>query len=130
MIALKAFLAFLVLCLVEASAATAQPLLIRMSYVVPLSNWAPFMVAKKDIARHWGHSYTMEAVRYQGTPDMITGLARGELEIASLAYSTVGIAVVNAGLSDLRIVADEFRDGMPGRFSTQFFVRRDSDIAK
>jgi NitT/TauT family transport system substrate-binding protein len=124
-----------VLALVAASvalacAARAEPLLIRMSYVVPLSNWAPFMVAKRDLARHWGNSYNMEAVRYQGTPEMITALANGELEIASLAYSTIGIAIVNAGLGDLRIVTDEFRDGVPGHFSTQFFVRRDSGITR
>jgi NitT/TauT family transport system substrate-binding protein len=59
---------------------------------------------------------------------MITALANGELELASLAYSTIGIAISNAGISDLRIVSDEFRDGMPGRFSTQLFVRKDSGI--
>jgi NitT/TauT family transport system substrate-binding protein len=130
MTVLKALLALLVLCLAPASAARAEPLLVRMSYVVPLSNWAPFMVAKKDLARHWGRSYNLEAVRYQGTPQMITALANGELEIASLAYSTIGIAIVNAGLGDLRIVTDEFRDGVPGHFSTQFYVRRDSGITR
>jgi NitT/TauT family transport system substrate-binding protein len=111
-----------------ATTASAEPLRVRMSYVVPLSNWAPFMVAKKDLARHWGHSYDLEATRYGGTPEMVTALANGELELASLAYSTIGSAISNAGISDLRIVADEFRDGMPGRFSTQLFVRKDSAI--
>jgi ABC-type nitrate/sulfonate/bicarbonate transport system substrate-binding protein len=101
-----------------------------MSYVVPISNWAPFIVAKKDLARHWGRSYNMEAVRYQGTPPMITALANGELEVASLAYSTLGIAIANAGISDLRVISDEFRDGVPGYFSNQFFVRKDSAIRK
>jgi NitT/TauT family transport system substrate-binding protein len=108
----------------------AEPLLIRNSYVVPVSNWAPLLVAKKDLARHWGKSYNMEAVRYQGTPPMITALATGELEIANLAYSTLGIAIANAGISDLRVIADEFRDGVPGYFSNQYFVRKDSGIKK
>jgi sulfonate transport system substrate-binding protein len=120
--------ALLMLGMACASTARAEPLRVRMSYVVPLSNWAPFMVAKKDLARHWGRSYNLEAVRYGGTPEMITALANGELELASLAYSTIGIAISNAGIGDLRIVADEFRDGMPGRFSTQLFVRKDSGI--
>src|SRR4029079_14051718 len=38
--------------------------------------------------------------------------------------------VQNAGISDLRVVADGFRDGVPGYFSNQFFVRKDSGIAK
>jgi NitT/TauT family transport system substrate-binding protein len=111
-------------------AARAEPLLIRNSYVVPVSNWEPMIVEKKDLARHWGKSYVMEAVRYQGTPTMITALANGELEIANLAYSTLGIAVENAGISDLRVIADDFRDGVPGYFSNQFFVRKDSGIKK
>ncbi len=86
------------------------------------------MVEKKELARHWGKSYVMEAVRYQGTPPMITALANGELEIANLAYSTLGIAIENAGISDLRVISDEFRDGVPGYFSNQFFVRKDSGI--
>jgi sulfonate transport system substrate-binding protein len=126
----KSVVAVLAFAVASASAANAEPLRLRMSYVVPLSNWAPFMVAKKDLARHWGRSYNLEATRYGGTPDMITALANGELELASLAYSTIGIAISNAGINDLRIVADEFRDGMPGRFSTQLFVRKDSGITK
>jgi NitT/TauT family transport system substrate-binding protein len=127
---LKGVLALLAMSIAVVCTARAEPLRIRMSYVAPLSNWAPFFVAKKDLARHWGRSYNMEAVRYQGTPEMIAALANGELEIASLAYSTIGIAIANAGISDLRIVSDEFRDGVPGHFSTQFFVRKDSGIQK
>ena len=56
-------------------AARAEPLLIRNSYVVPVANWEPMIVEKKDLAKHWGKSYVMEAVRYQGTPPMITALA-------------------------------------------------------
>jgi NitT/TauT family transport system substrate-binding protein len=127
-------LTLLFACLSIAAAAMgtarAEPLLIRNSYVVPVSDWEPLMVEKKDLAKHWGKSYVMEAVRYQGTPPMITALANGELEIANLAYSTLGIAIDNAGISDLRVISDGFRDGVPGYFSNQFFVRKDSGIKK
>jgi NitT/TauT family transport system substrate-binding protein len=130
MACLKAFFASLAAAMLVAGAARAEPLLIRNSYVVPISNWAPLLVIKKDLARHWGKSYNMEAVRYQGTPQMITALANGELEFANLAYSTLGIAIANAGISDLRVITDEFRDGAPGYFSNQYFVRKDSGIKK
>jgi sulfonate transport system substrate-binding protein len=120
----------LALAVAASGTARAEPLLIRNSYVVPVSNWAPMIVAKKDLAKHWGKSYNMEAVRYQGTPPMITALANGELEFANLAYSTLGIAIINAGIDDLRVIADEFRDGVPGYFSNQYFVRKDSGIKK
>jgi ABC-type nitrate/sulfonate/bicarbonate transport system substrate-binding protein len=126
----KAFFALLTVGIAAASVARAEPLLIRNSYVVPISNWAPFIVAKKDLAKHWGSTYNMEAVRYQGTPPMITALANDELEIANLAFSTLGIAIANAGISDLRVISDEFRDGVPGYFSNQFFVRKDSGIKR
>jgi sulfonate transport system substrate-binding protein len=61
---------------------------------------------------------------------MITALANNELDVAGLAYSTLGLAISNAGISDLRVVSDNFRDGMPGYFSNQFFVRKDSNIKK
>jgi ABC-type nitrate/sulfonate/bicarbonate transport system substrate-binding protein len=130
MLRLKDLFVGLAVAIAATSAARAEPLLIRMSYVVPISNWAPFLVAKKDLAKHWGRTYNMEAVRYQGTPPMITALSNGELEIASLAYSTLGIAIANAGISDLRVISDEFRDGVPGYFSNQFFVRKDSGIKR
>ena len=127
---LKTALAALALAVAATAAARAEPLLIRNSYVVPVADWEPMIVEKKDLAKHWGKSYVMEAVRYQGTPTMITALANGELEIANLAYSTLGIAIENAGISDLRVISDDFRDGVPGYFSNQFFVRKDSGIKK
>ena len=127
---LKSTLVAAAAVLVTATAVRAEPLTIRHSYVVPVSNWTPLLTAKKDIAKHWGKSYVMEETRYQGTPPMITALANNELDIAVLAYSTLGLAVQNAGIEDLRVVADEFQDGAPGYYSNQYFVRADTGINK
>jgi sulfonate transport system substrate-binding protein len=112
------------------SVAHADPIKVRLAYVVPVSNWATLFAEKKDIAKHWGVSYDFEAVRYQGTPPMITAMAVNELEIGDLAYSTLGLAIQNAGLSDLVVIGDEFQDGAPGFYSDEFFVRKDSSIDK
>jgi len=130
--ALKAILilASIAVAATGTAAQSAEPLKIRMSYVVPVANWAPMIAAKQDLAKHWGKSYVLEAVRFQGTPPMITALANNELEIADLAYSTLGLAIQNAGIDDLRVIADEFQDGAPGYFSNQFIVRKDSGIDK
>jgi sulfonate transport system substrate-binding protein len=111
-------------------AAHADPIKIRLAFVVPVSNWAPLLAEKKELAKHWGTSYDFEAVRYQGTPPMITAMAVNELEIGNLAYSTLGLAIQNAGLDDLEVIADEFQDGAPGYYSDEFFVRKDGGIAK
>jgi ABC-type nitrate/sulfonate/bicarbonate transport system substrate-binding protein len=120
----------LAIALVGACAAQADPIKIRGAYVVPVANWASLLAEKKDLAKHWGTSYDFEAVRYQGTPPMITALATNELEIADLAYSTLGLAIQNAGIDDLEVIADEFQDGAPGYYSDEFFVRKDGGINK
>jgi sulfonate transport system substrate-binding protein len=115
---------------VSTAAHGAEPVKIRASWVAPVSNWASILLEKKDLARHLGKSYVLEPVRYQGTPPMITAMANGELEIANLAYSTLGIAIQNAGLDDIRVIADEFRDGMPGRYTQEYLVLADGPIKK
>ena len=108
----------------------AEPVKIRMSWVAPVANWASIILEKKDLAVHMGKSYTLESVRYQGTPQMITAIANNELEVSNLAYSSLAIAIENAGLDDIRVIADEFQDGVPGYFNEQFYVRKDSGINK
>jgi NitT/TauT family transport system substrate-binding protein len=112
------------------AANAAEPVKIRMSWVAPVSNWASIVLEKKDLAKHLGKSYVIESVRYQGTPQMITAIANNELEVSNLAYSSLAIAIENAGLDDIRVIADEFQDGVPGRYSTKFYVRKDSGINK
>jgi sulfonate transport system substrate-binding protein len=113
------------------TAANAQePIKIRMSWVAPVANWASIILEKKDLAQHMGKSYTVEAIRYQGTPPMITAIANNELEVSNLAYSSLAIAIENAGLDDIRVIADEFQDGVPGYYSQEYFVRKDGGINK
>src|SRR6185437_8381141 len=107
---------------------SAEPVKIRMSWVAPVANSASIILEKKDLAKHLGKSYTLEAVRYQGTPPMITAIANNELEVSNLAYSSLAIAIENAGLDDIRVIADEFQDGVPGYYTQEYFVRKDSGI--
>jgi NitT/TauT family transport system substrate-binding protein len=113
-----------------AGAASAEPVKIRMAWVAPVSNWASIWLEKKDLAQHLGKSYVLETVRYAGTPPMITALATGELEIANLAYSTLPLAIQNANLDDLRVIADEFQDGVEGYHTNTFSSHKDGPIKK
>lgn len=113
-----------------AQAAAQAPVKIRVAWTAPVSNWGSILLEKKDLAKHLGKSYTLEPVRYAGTPLMITALANGELEVANLAYSTIAIAIKNAGLEDLRVIADEFRDGVEGRYTNEYYVLKDGPIQK
>lgn len=106
----------------------AEPVKIRIAWVVPVANWASLLMEKKDLMQNLGKSYTLETVRFQGTPPMITAIASGDLEIADFAYSSFALAIENAGLSDLKIISDEFQDGIPGYYSDEYFVRNDGSI--
>jgi sulfonate transport system substrate-binding protein len=108
--------------------ANAEPVRIRLAWIAPVSNWGSLLLEKKELARHLGQSYILEPVRYGGSSPMINALANGELEIADLAFSTLPIAIQNAGLDDLRVVASELEDGVPGFYSQEYMVRIDGSI--
>src|SRR6266481_8869856 len=112
------------------AAQAAEAVKIRLSYVVPIANWASMLVEKKDLAKNLGKSYQLEITRFAGTPPMITALAAGELEIADLTYPTLPIAIQNAGMDDLRVIADEFQDGNAGFYSNEFMVLADGPVKK
>lgn len=112
-----------------AGLARAEPLKISEGWVAP-GNWASIWLQKKDLAKHFGQSYVLVPQHFVGTPPMVTALANNQVDIANLAYSTLGIAIENAGLSDLRIICDEFQDGVPGYYSQEYMVRKDSPIQK
>ena len=110
--------------------AQAAPLKIRGAWVAPLANLASVWVQKKDLAVHFGQSYVFEPVRYAGTPPMITAIANNELEIGNLAFSTLPIAIENAGMDDIRVISDDFQDGVSGYVSNDFQVLADGPINK
>lgn len=112
------------------SAAQADPVKIRLSYIVPVSNWATILFAKPELAKHLNKSYTFEAVHFQSTPTLIQALAAGEIEIANLGYTSLPLAITNAGMKDLRVISDELQDGVPGYYSNQYMVLKDGPIQK
>jgi sulfonate transport system substrate-binding protein len=129
--AIRAMLSALVagmLAVAAASAQAAAPMKIRVAWTVPIANWASILAEKKDLARHLGKSYDLEPVHFSGTPQMITALATGDIEIADLAYSSLALAIENAGMADLRVISDEVQDGVEGQYSQEIMVRSDSDI--
>jgi sulfonate transport system substrate-binding protein len=110
--------------------AAADPLKIRGAWVAPIANWSSVWLQKKDLATHFGQSYVFEPIRYAGTPPMITAIANNELEIGDLAFSTLPIAIGNAGMDDIRVISDDFQDGNAGYYSNEFDVLADGPIKK
>jgi sulfonate transport system substrate-binding protein len=116
------------LALACAGAATAEPVKIRAAWVVAIANWPSLFQEKKDLARHLGQSYVFEPVHYNGTPLMITAMATGDLEIGTLAYSSLALAIENAGMNDIQVIADDFQDGVGSHYTDEYFVLNDGPI--
>src|SRR5438270_10909810 len=106
------------------------PIKIRAGWVTAPASLVPLLFLKPGVARHHGNSYTFEPVYFSSSTLQITAISQGELDLAAFGYTSFPLAIENAGLSDLRIVADEIRDGAPGYYSTPYFVRKDSGIDK
>jgi ABC-type nitrate/sulfonate/bicarbonate transport system substrate-binding protein len=109
--------------------ANAEPVKIRAGWVVAPASLIPVLFAKQGLARHQGKSYLLEPVYFSASPAQITAMSVNELEIAALGFSSFPFAVQNAGLADLRIIADEIQDGGKDNFSTHYMVKKDSGIA-
>jgi NitT/TauT family transport system substrate-binding protein len=118
------------LALAASAAQAADPVKIRLAWTVPVANWGAMLSEKKDLATHLGKSYVLQPVHYAGSSPQITALAAGELDIVDIAYSTLGLIVQNAGMTDIRVIADEFQDGVPGYYSQEYFVLKDGPIKK
>ena len=126
--AIKILLGALVALALSFCAAAAEPVKIRVAWVVGVANWASLVLEKKDLAQHLGKTYVFEPVHYAGTPLMITAMATGDLEVSDLAYSSLALAIENAGMDDLRVIGDDFQDGVGDHYSNEYFVLKDSPI--
>ncbi|HTV44297.1 MAG TPA: ABC transporter substrate-binding protein [Stellaceae bacterium] len=118
-----------VLILTAAAAArAAEPYHLRIGWVVAPADLVTLMFEKPGLAPHAGKTYVPELIHFNGTPTEMTALASGQIDCAALAYSTFALGVENAGMRDLRIIADVFQDGVPGYHTNDFDVRADSSI--
>jgi sulfonate transport system substrate-binding protein len=111
--------------------ARADPLTIRIGWVVTPGHMAPLIEAlgKREPAvfKHLGQSYILQPLRFNGTTPQIQAQAIGDLEVASFSTSALALAITNAHL-DERLVADVVEDGQSGYFSENFVVLADGPI--
>jgi len=110
--------------------AAAEPVKIRVGWIVAPASLVPLLFLKPELAKHYNKSYSFDPVHFSSSNLQITAISQGEIDIASFGYTSFPLAIQNGGLSDLRIIADEIQDGAPGYYSGPYFVRKDSGISK
>jgi NitT/TauT family transport system substrate-binding protein len=108
----------------------AEPVKIRLGWSVAPAQIAPIMFDHPGVAKHLGKTYVMEPIRSPGSSVALNLMATNELEIAPLTFTQLGPAIQNAGLADLRIIADDLRDGVEGYETNKYMVRNDSPVQK
>jgi sulfonate transport system substrate-binding protein len=113
---------------ISVSPSRADPPKVRVGWIVTPAQITPYMFMKEGIARHNGTSYVLEPVHFQGSPLEITAAQSGDLDVVAFGSTSFAIAVENAGLKDLRIIADEVQDGVPGWAGPEFRVLKEGPI--
>jgi sulfonate transport system substrate-binding protein len=123
-------LMFVFLCVAPSIAWGADPLKIQFGFQAPPDKILPMLAHRTDITPHAGVSYEVVPLRFMASTEEVTALATGDLDIANLAYSSLAIAIENARMDDVRMVAESFRDGVPGYFTDEFRVGSDRKIQR
>ena len=123
-------IAALLLLLAAANAHAAEPVRLRIGWAVVPGQLTALIFAKPDLLAHYGKSYTADLVRFRGSAPQITALAAGELDLAALAFSSFGLAIQNAGMTDLRAIGDLYQDGIDGYYANEYVVRAEGAIDK
>jgi NitT/TauT family transport system substrate-binding protein len=115
--------------LTSTAARADEPLRIREGWVSMTNVLSPLVFQNTAVMKHYGKSYVVEPLRFNGTSPELQAIAANEVEIITSGFSTFAAAIINANL-DLRIVADGFQDGAHGYLSSPYMVRNDSEISK
>jgi sulfonate transport system substrate-binding protein len=105
-----------------------EPVTIHAAWIVTPASLIPILTAPPGVARYEGKSYRLDAVHFANSPTQITAIASGDIEIATLNFISIPTAILNAGLTDLRIIADETQDGIDDHESVKYAVLKDSPI--
>ncbi len=112
----------------SAAVASADPLEIRIAWTTVPGQLTPVLFAKTDQLKHEGTSYVVKHFHFAGSGPMVSALAAGQIDIAQLAPSSLGFAIENAHIADIKVITDGYQDGVDGHYSCVFLVRKDSPI--
>lgn len=111
-----------------AKPAAADPAKIRVDWTVVPGQFAPLIPQLPRYApkvyRHYGKSYVVEPLKFEGGGATLTALALGDTDVSTLSPQAVALAVTNAKL-DIRIIGQQISTEVPGYLQTYFWVKAD-----
>jgi sulfonate transport system substrate-binding protein len=113
----------LALACAVSSAALCEPLKIRIGYSDAAMHLTPVLFTKPGILKHYGKSYVVEVLAFQGGAPQLTAIAANQLDIAAVAFTLLPLAVKRANL-DVRVVADTVQSSVPGYADLLFMAKK------
>ena len=85
--------ALLVIALVGlAQPAAAEPVKIRVGWIVAPASLVPLLFLKPELAKHYNKTYTFDPVHFASSTLQITAISQGEIDIASFGYTSFPLA--------------------------------------
>lgn len=123
----KCFAALTAAMVMSAAAQAQTPVKLRIAWITVPESLAPIMAAKPELAPHLGKTYTIDAIHFQGSTPQITALQADELDVAELSYSSLALAIQNAHMDGLRVIADSLQDGVKA-YSAPFLVLKKGPV--
>jgi sulfonate transport system substrate-binding protein len=110
----------------HASVAQAEPLKIRVDWTVVPGQFAPLIPEVPNYApnvyRHYGKSYIVEPLKFEGGGATLTALAVGNTDVSTLSPQALVLAVTNAKL-DVRVIGQQISTEVPGYLQTYFWAK-------
>lgn len=127
---IRAFAAAAAILLGTIAAATsvfAEPVKIRLGYGEPPGVASGILFHKKELLKHYGKSYVVDAIYFRGTSAAMQAMAAKELDISYNSFSGLANVLINGGL-DLKVISDVSGWASGGHQGPEYVVREDSPI--
>lgn len=105
-----------------------EPVTIRAAWIITPASLIPILEAPPGVARHEGKSYHFVPIHFANSAAQISALASGDIDIATLNFTSIPSAVLNAKMKDVRIILDETQDGIDDHESIKYAVLKNSPI--
>jgi NitT/TauT family transport system substrate-binding protein len=113
--------------LLTAASAQAEPAKLRIAWSAMPGHLIPVLyTSKPEILKHYGKTYVVEPIKFNGSAPQLTAVAAGEIDIATLAPANFVLGVLNARLK-LKVVGDLLQDAS-GWHSEEYVVPVDAGI--
>ena len=119
--------AALLLSMLSAAAAAADPQLIRFGHGFAAEEQLWLMGARPDLTPHQGKTYKLQLVKFQGNPERFQAYLAGELD----GGTAPGLSVIFADAQgvDLKVVASVCQEAEGKQwFSTTYMVKADGPV--